>query len=190
VQWCADGDFLYHFCVLYFQRAACSTFQTCILNSQQGHTTCGSMVDIQSAAAEIRRGIKKDRKKLQGKNIMSASATQGGHKEGCIISTHRLFSHIRHEAPVCIPSNIWFPGRPYSASQTASRSVQPFSHTSWKGVASYNVSPLFPLKIAPGPPSNTWFLGPTRVHSPNGISNGSDMFCRAHDHDRQTDRLL
>jgi len=40
---------------------------------------CGSMVDIQSAAAEIRRGIKKeDRKKLQGKNIMSASATQGG----------------------------------------------------------------------------------------------------------------
>jgi len=41
---------------------------------------CGSMVDIQSAAAEIRRGIKKDRKKLQGKNIMSASATQGGHK--------------------------------------------------------------------------------------------------------------
>jgi len=39
------------------------------------------MVDIQSAAAEIRRGIKKiDRKKPQGKNIMSASATQGGHK--------------------------------------------------------------------------------------------------------------
>jgi len=38
---------------------------------------CGSMVDIQSAAAEIRQGIKKeeDRKKLQGKNIMSASAT-------------------------------------------------------------------------------------------------------------------
>jgi len=44
---------------------------------------CGSMVDIQSATAEIRRGIKKKiedrRKKPQGKNIMSASATQGGH---------------------------------------------------------------------------------------------------------------
>ena len=40
---------------------------------------CRSMVDIQSAAAEIRRGIKKDRKKPQGKNIMPASATQGGH---------------------------------------------------------------------------------------------------------------
>jgi len=50
---------------------------------------CGSMVDIQSAAAEIRRGIKKkiedDRKKLQGKNIMSASATQGGHEKYCSI---------------------------------------------------------------------------------------------------------
>jgi len=44
---------------------------------------CRSMVDIQSAAAEIRRGIKKkiDRKKSHGKNIMSASATQGGHKK-------------------------------------------------------------------------------------------------------------
>jgi len=39
---------------------------------------CGSMVDIQSATAEIRRGKKKERKKKkkpQGKNIMSASAT-------------------------------------------------------------------------------------------------------------------
>jgi len=27
-------QFLRHFCVLHFQRAACSTFQTCILNSQ------------------------------------------------------------------------------------------------------------------------------------------------------------
>jgi len=42
---------------------------------------CGSMVDIQSATAEIRRGKKEERrkKKPQGKNIMSASATQGGH---------------------------------------------------------------------------------------------------------------
>ena len=45
----------------------------------------GRQLDIQSAAAEIRRGIKKkieeDRKKLHGKNIMSASATQGGHNQ-------------------------------------------------------------------------------------------------------------
>jgi len=33
VRWCADGDFLRNFCVLYFQRAVCSTFQTCILKS-------------------------------------------------------------------------------------------------------------------------------------------------------------
>jgi len=48
---------------------------------------CGSMVDVQSAAAGIRRGIKKkieDRKKSQGKNVTSASATQGGHKKTLI----------------------------------------------------------------------------------------------------------
>jgi len=43
------------------------------------------MVDIQSLTAEVRRGKKKKRrkkkKKPQGKNIMSASATQGGHKK-------------------------------------------------------------------------------------------------------------
>jgi len=50
-----------HFCVLHFQRAARSTFQTCILNSHQGHAMCRSMVDIQSAAAEIRRGKKKEK---------------------------------------------------------------------------------------------------------------------------------
>ena len=50
------------FCVLYFQRAAFRTFQTCILNSHWGHTMCGSMVDIQYPAAEIRRWNKKDRK--------------------------------------------------------------------------------------------------------------------------------
>jgi len=33
VRWCPDGQFLAIICVVYFQRAACSTFQTCILNS-------------------------------------------------------------------------------------------------------------------------------------------------------------
>jgi len=45
------------------------------------------MVDIQSATTEIRRGIKKKedrRKKSQGKNIMSASAMQGGHNNNNI----------------------------------------------------------------------------------------------------------
>ena len=50
---------------------------------------CGSMVDIQSPAAEIRRGNKKDRrkKKPQGKNIMSASATQGGRTTNFVMCT-------------------------------------------------------------------------------------------------------
>ena len=43
---------------------------------------CASVVDIQSATAEIRRGkTKKERRKKQDKNIMSASATQGGHNK-------------------------------------------------------------------------------------------------------------
>ena len=49
--------------VLNFQRAVHRTFQTCILNSHLGHTTCRSVADIQSAAAEIRRGKKEERKK-------------------------------------------------------------------------------------------------------------------------------
>jgi len=42
------------------------------------------MVDIQSATAEIRRGNKTDKrrkKKPQDDNIISASATEGGHKK-------------------------------------------------------------------------------------------------------------
>jgi len=49
--------------IVYFQGAVCSTFQTCILNSHKGHTTCGSMEDIQSATDENRQGKKKDRRK-------------------------------------------------------------------------------------------------------------------------------
>jgi len=41
---------------------------------------CGSMVDIQTATAEIRRG-EEERKKKQDKNIMSASARQGNHNK-------------------------------------------------------------------------------------------------------------
>jgi len=99
VQWCPDGEFLAIFWVLHFQRAMCCTCQTCILNSHcadvplrnyslthslnlhYGHTMCRNMVDIQSVTAEIKRGKKKtEERKKQDKNIMSTSATQGGHK--------------------------------------------------------------------------------------------------------------
>jgi len=33
IRWCSDGAFLAIFWVLHFQRATCSTFQTCILKS-------------------------------------------------------------------------------------------------------------------------------------------------------------
>ena len=86
------------FCVLYLQRAACNTFQTCILNSHQGHAMCRSMVDIQSVTAEIRRRIKRRqidrRKKPQDKNIM-APITQGGHKKaGSLYCTLPFVGHF------------------------------------------------------------------------------------------------
>jgi len=55
------------FWVLHFQQAARTTFQTCILNSHKGHTMCGSMVHIQFATAEIRRGKKEDRRNHRAK---------------------------------------------------------------------------------------------------------------------------
>ena len=67
VRWWADGEQMaiicVIFCVLYFQRAACSTFQTC------GQLRLG----------EEKKKIE-DRRNHRAKNIMSASATQGGHK--------------------------------------------------------------------------------------------------------------
>jgi len=46
------------------------------------------MVDIQSATAENRRGKKDRQKKPQDKNIMSASATQGGHNNTNMLGTY------------------------------------------------------------------------------------------------------
>jgi len=45
------------FCILYFQRAACSTFQTCTEFALRPQHV-GSMVDIQFPTAEIRRDKK------------------------------------------------------------------------------------------------------------------------------------
>jgi len=46
------------------------------------------MADIQSATAEIRRGKMKDRRRNHGKNIVFASATQGGHKQHVYAFSH------------------------------------------------------------------------------------------------------
>ena len=67
VGWCQDGDFWRFFWVLHLQRATCSTFQTCILNSHYGHIMCGSMVDIQFPTAENRRGKKEEKEERRKK---------------------------------------------------------------------------------------------------------------------------
>ena len=84
VRWCSDGDFFASFLRPVFPASPLQHISD--LHSKfalRPHHVwkTGSMVDIQCAAAEIRRGKKEDRRKPQGKNIMSASATQGCYKE-------------------------------------------------------------------------------------------------------------
>ena len=102
-------------------------------------------------------------------------------QRGRIAAAHGQFNHIRQVAPTCKRSDKCSVGQPESIPKTASRSVQPFMHSSLQNVPIlYNGRP-FPLKIAPahgrsGPLSNTRFLGSTRVHNPTGISIGSCVF--------------
>ena len=69
------------FFVPYFQRAACSTFQTCIQNSHLA-TPCVEVWQT-SSLRPLRLGEKKKKKEEEttGQNVMSASATQGGHNK-------------------------------------------------------------------------------------------------------------
>jgi len=81
-----------------------------------------------------------------------------------------LDPHLTHD--ICGPSK----------PTTASRSVQPFLYTWPQSVPIlYNGTSLSPSKLplpigGSGPPSNTWFLGPTWVLNPNGISVGAVIF--------------
>jgi len=88
---------------------------------------------------------------------------------------------------------------PESKSQTASQSVQPFLHSSQQSVPIVpTMGRCFPsLEVASAhggsKPSfntwfNTWFLGPTQVLNPNGISINSALFSRARYCDRPRDR--
>ena len=65
---------------------------------------CGSIVDIQSTAAEIRRGKKEEeerrRKKSQGKNIMVCPITQGDHNKRSLLSKGVEASDSRAAVPV------------------------------------------------------------------------------------------
>jgi len=82
-------------------------------------------------------------------------------------------------------------GPPESITQTASRSVQPFLHSSRQCRDEHLRSDVRgTMTISPSHGrtwtlSNTWFLQPARVVNPNSISI---RFCRANYCDRQTDR--
>jgi len=73
-------------------------------------------------------------------------------------------------------------GPSYPTTQTASLSLQPSLHRQPYSVPIlYNGTPTLPKKFAPshggsGPPSNTWFPGPTQVLNPNGSSTGAAVF--------------
>ena len=103
-----------------------------------------------------------------------------------------MWAHWRHMAntiELVLPSH----PLPKSTIQTANQSVRPSLHNSRQNVPIRLLiqwALLFP-KVAPSDggmwtPSNTWFLGPTRVLNPNGISVDSAIFAGLI---RATDRL-
>ena len=76
MQWCPDGDFLAIFLRPVF--AASREQHTSDLHSHYGHAMCRSMVDIQSVAAEIRRGKKIEIECGPMPNVMVALRNIGG----------------------------------------------------------------------------------------------------------------
>jgi len=64
---------------------------------------CGSIVDIRSATAETMRGKKGQKKNPQDKNIMSASAAQGGHNLHSSFRTARVSYTTQHRTVVIFP---------------------------------------------------------------------------------------
>jgi len=89
-----------------------------------------------------------------------------------------VFARCRQCASYLIYASL---GSPESKSQTAFRSVQPFLRSSSQCPDTLQLGRSSTLKIAPfhgasGRPSITWFLWPTHVLNPNGISIGSAVF--------------
>jgi len=88
----------------------------------------------------------------------------------------------RQVAPMCTPIyNTCSLDPQESTSQTPSRSVQPFLHSSRQRVPILSNVPPFPPQNRPfargsGSTFNTWFLGLTPVHNVNGMSIGSAVF--------------
>jgi len=82
--------------------------------------------------------------------------------------------------PASFQSETWTPDTHYKWSKSFGK--RPHRR---KGVPQKTASSLGRSE----PPTNTWFLGPTEVHIPNGISIGSDVFAGLMAvSNRQTDR--
>jgi len=95
-------------------------------------------------------------------------------------------------ARFCTPSNAWFlePTRVHIPNDISIGSAI-FAQLTTKHHYTLQRAAPFPPQNCPfawiWTPSNTWFLGPTRVHNRNGTSIDSAVL-RAHDCVRQTDR--
>jgi len=124
--------------------------------------------------------------------IISDRAASRPHTDGSIV----LFTRWRQCAP---PSNTWFTGSTgIHTSNSISIGSALFAQVTAESPYTLKLAAPFPLKIAPmhggsGPISNTWFLGPTWVYNPNGMSISSAVFARLttvtdRPTDRQTDR--
>jgi len=79
VRWCPDVDFLAIFCILYFSASRVQHVADLHPKFALRPPHVCKYGDIQLATAEIRR--KKKEEETTGQNIMSAFATQGGHKK-------------------------------------------------------------------------------------------------------------
>jgi len=116
---------------------------------------------------------------------LSKNAAMPPHKDGSV-----LFARCRQCAPLC------FLGLPRTYIQNCiSIGSAVFAQLTAECPYTLQWAASSPLKTAPlhwgsGPLSKTWFLGPTRVHNPNGISIGSAVFVGLTKvTDRQTDHV-
>jgi len=87
--------------------------------------------------------------------------------QNCPISWRDLQPHLTHDSL-----------SPFKPSTQACQSVQPFDH---RVSVYFTIGCPFPPQNWPfpwvsGPPSNTWFPGPTQVLNPNGSSISSAVF--------------